>query len=314
MMRTLGTTSLKVFPLCLGGNVFGWTADEAASFDVLDAYSGAGGNFVDTADTYSSWVPGNAGGESETILGRWMASRKNRARIVVATKVGQHPSFPGLSGKNVRAAAEASLKRLGTDVIDLYYAHRDDLSAPLEETVRAFDALVKEGKVRFVAASNYAAPRLAEALAIAKSAGLSTFVALQPQYNLMDRAAYERDLAPLCAREKLACLPYYALARGFLTGKYRDGKKVESARAAGASAYSNERGLRVLAALDAIAAEHRTTVAAVALAWLAARPTVTSVLASARTRGQLDEILPMATLDLSAEEHRRLESASATVD
>ncbi len=310
-MRTLGSTSLQVFPLCLGGNVFGWTADEAVSFEVLDAYAAAGGNFVDTADTYSSWVAGHPGGESETIIGRWMGSRKNRSRIIVATKVGLHPSFKGLSGKNVRAAAEASLKRLGTEVIDLYYAHRDDESAPIEETLRAFDALVKEGKVRHVAASNYTAPRLAEALSIAKGKGLSPYVALQPHYNLMDRVEYERDLAPLCAKQEIACLPYYSLAKGFLTGKYRWGNKVESARAPGASSYLNERGLRVLGALDAIAAQKGTTVSAVALSWLAARPSVTSVLASARTREQLEELLPMATLVLSSEEHERLSRASA---
>ena len=308
-MRSLGSTPLQVSPLCLGGNVFGWTADEPTSFEVLDAYVGGGGNFIDTADAYSAWVPGHSGGESEAILGRWLAARKNRDRVVVATKVSQHPAFKGLSAKNIRAAAEASLKRLGTDVIDLYYAHRDD-GTPLEETVSAFDALVKEGKVRHVAASNYSAARLTEALAVAKKGGLTPYVALQPHYNLMDRAEYERDLAPVCERERLACLPYYALAKGFLTGKYREGKHVESARAAGATQYLDARGLRVLSALDRVAAEHRTTVAAVALAWLAGRPTVTSVIASARTRAQLEEILPMTTLTLTKDEQAELTRAS----
>jgi aryl-alcohol dehydrogenase-like predicted oxidoreductase len=310
-MRAIGSSSLRVFPLCLGGNVFGWTADETASFEVLDAYAAAGGNFVDTADVYSAWAPGHSGGESEAILGRWMAARKSRARMIVATKVGMHPAFQGLSARNVRAAAEASLARLQTDVIDLYYAHRDDPSVPLEETLGAFDALVKEGKVRHVAVSNYAAPRLAEALAVDRARGFSPIVALQPHYNLMERAEYERDLAPACAKENVSALPYYSLARGFLTGKYRPGKTVESARAAAASAYLNERGLRVLAALDAIAAAHRTTVSAVALAWLAARPTVASVIASARTRAQLEELLPMAACTLTAEEDARLAQASA---
>jgi aryl-alcohol dehydrogenase-like predicted oxidoreductase len=308
-MRALGSTPLQVSPLCLGGNVFGWTADERASFEVLDAYVGGGGNFIDTADAYSAWIPGHSGGESETILGRWLAARKNRGSVIVATKVGQHPAFKGLSAKNIRAAAEASLTRLGTDVIDLYYAHRDD-GTPLEETLSAFDALVKEGKVRYVAASNHSAARLTEALAVAKKNGLTPYVALQPHYNLMDRAEYERDLAPVCEREKLACLPYFGLAKGFLTGKYREGKPVESARAAGASEYLNPRGLRVLGALDRVAAEHRTTVAAVSLAWLAARPTVTSVIASARTRAQLEEILPLTTLTLTKDEQAELTRTS----
>ena len=308
-MTKLGASNLDVFPLCLGGNVFGWTADETQSFAVLDEYVAAGGNFVDTADVYSEWVPGHSGGESEAILGRWLAARKNRGRVVVATKVSQHPAFRGLSAKNIRAAAEASLTRLGTDVIDLYYAHRDD-GTPLEETLSAFDALVKEGKVRHVAASNFSAARLAEALAVAKKSGLTPYVALQPHYNLMDRAEYERDLAPVCEREKLACVPYYGLAKGFLTGKYGAGKHVESARAEGATQYLDTRGLRVLSALDRVAAEHRTSVAAVALAWLAGRPTVTSVIASARTRAQLEEILPLTTLTLTKDEQAELTRAS----
>lgn len=305
----LGQTQLKVSRLCLGGNVFGWTANEAQSFAVLDAYVEAGGNFIDTADTYSSWVPGHAGGESETILGRWMAARRNRASVVVATKVGMLPTLKGLAPSTIRAAVEGSLARLGIDCIDLYYAHKDDPDTPLADTVRAFDALVKEGKVRHVAASNYSAPRLRDALAIARREGLAEFVALQPHYNLMHRAEYEGELQALCAAEGVACVPYFALAMGFLTGKYRPGAPVQSVRAGGASKYLDERGLRVLAALDEIAATRGTTVSAVALAWLAAQPTVAAPIASARTLEQLTDLLPMLTLTLSSDEVARLSAA-----
>jgi len=310
-MAKIGTTSLDVFPLCLGGNVFGWTADEKQSFAVLDAYAAAGGNFVDTADAYSAWVPGHEGGESETILGRWMAARGNRDRMVIATKVGMLASLRGLGAKTIRAAAEGSLRRLRTDRIDLYYAHVDDAATPLEETLGAFDALVREGKVRHIAASNYTAPRLAEALVVAERMGLARYVALQPHYNLVHRAEYEGEVAELCAREGLACLPYYALASGFLAGKYRPGVKVESARAASAARNLDERGLRVLATLDAVAAERRTTVAAVALAWLRTRPAVVAPIASARTPEQLAELLPFASLRLTAAEVAKLNAASA---
>jgi len=310
-MTRIGNTSLDVFPLCLGGNVFGWTADEKQSFAVLDAYAAAGGNFIDTADVYSAWVPGHAGGESETIIGRWMARRGNRDRMVIATKVGMFPDLGGLSAKTVRAAAQASLGRLQTDHIDLYYAHRDDPATPLEETLRAFDALVHEGKVRYVAASNFTEARLSEALATSGRLGLARYVALQPHYNLVHRSEYEGGLAALCAREGLACFPYYALASGFLAGKYRPGSKVESARASGAAKYLDERGLRVLAALDAIAAERRTTVAAVALAWLSARPAVVAPIASARTPEQLEELLAFISMRLREDERKRLDDASA---
>ncbi len=310
-MAKIGTTSLDVFPLCLGGNVFGWTADEKQSFAVLDAYAAAGGNFVDTADAYSAWVPGHEGGESETILGRWMAARGNRDRLVVATKVGRWSGLSGLSARTIRAAAEGSLRRLRTDRIDLYYAHADDAATPLEETLGAFDALVREGKVRYIAASNYTAPRLAEALTVSKRRGLARYVALQPHYNLVHRAEYEDGPAELCAREGLACFPYYALASGFLAGKYRPGAAVESARAEGAGKYLDEKGLRVLAALDAIAAERRTTVAAVSLAWLRTRPAVVAPIASARTPEQLAELLPFASLRLTDAEVTKLDAASA---
>jgi aryl-alcohol dehydrogenase-like predicted oxidoreductase len=308
--RRLSNTDLDVFPLCLGGNVFSWTANEAESGAVLDAYVAGGGNFVDTADVYTSWVPGHVGGESEAIIGRWIASRGLRNRMIVATKVGMLSGLEGLAPATIRRAAEASLGRLGIDRIDLYYAHKDDPKTPLEETLRAFDALVREGKVRYIAASNYTAPRLAEALAISSRAGLSRFVALQPHYNLVHRDEYEGELAAVCARESVACLPYFALAKGFLSGKYRPGAKVVSARADSARVYLDERGVRLLAALDAIAAAHATTVGAVSLAWLLAQPTVVAPIASARTVAQVRALLPAASLRLSLTEVRSLEDSS----
>lgn len=309
-MKRIGHSDLEVSPLALGGNTFGWTSDEAQSFAVLDAYAEAGGNFVDTADVYSSWAPGNRGGESETILGRWMKSRTNRRRVVVATKVGQLAGREGLSAKTIRAAAEDSLRRLQTDVIDLYYAHIDDQATPLEESLGAFDQLVREGKVRWIAASQYTAPRLEEALAVSKQSGFARYVALQTHYSLVHRAGYEGALADLAVREGVATIPFWGLAKGFLTGKYRPGKQVESARKEGASAYLDERGLAVLGALDAIAAAHDTTVAAAALAWLAAQPGVAVPLASARTPEQLSELLPVRQLVLTSDELERLRAAS----
>jgi aryl-alcohol dehydrogenase-like predicted oxidoreductase len=306
-MPRLGRSDLEVFPLCLGGNVFGWTATEQDSFAILDAYAAAGGNFIDTADSYSAWVPGHVGGESETIIGRWMSARRNRGQMIIATKVGRCPGRLGLSAKNIRAGAEASLKRLGVDRIDLYYAHADDPTTPLEETLREFDALIREGKLRCIGASNFTAERLSAALATSAREGLARYVALQPHYNLVVRDEYEGSLSEVCAREGVACVPYFALAKGFLTGKYRTGTTVESARAEGARKYLDARGQRMLAALDDIAAAHQTTVAAVSLAWLRDRPTVVAPIASARTVAQLSELLPMASLTLTADETRRLE-------
>jgi aryl-alcohol dehydrogenase-like predicted oxidoreductase len=306
-MPRLGRSDLEVFPLCLGGNVFGWTATEQDSFAILDAYAAAGGNFIDTADSYSAWVPGHVGGESETIIGRWMSARRNRGQMIIATKVGRCPGRLGLSAKNIRAGAEASLKRLGVDRIDLYYAHADDPTTPLEETLREFDALIREGKLRCIGASNFTAERLSAALATSAREGLARYVALQPHYNLVVRNEYEGSLSEVCAREGVACVPYFALAKGFLTGKYRPGTTVESARAEGARKYLDARGQRMLAALDDIAAAHQTTVAAVSLAWLRDRPTVVAPIASARTVAQLSELLPMASLTLTADETRRLE-------
>lgn len=307
---SLGRTDLQVFRLCLGANVFGWTADEEASFAVLDAYVGAGGNFIDTADSYSAFAPGNVGGESEAVLGRWLAARGNRDRIVLATKVGKKPGLEGLAPGTIRRALDESLARLQTDYIDLYYAHADDEDTPLEETLGTFDALVNEGKVRYIAASNFTAPRLEEALRVSERDGLAAYVAIQPHYSLVEREEYEGPLADVAMRAELACLPYWGLARGFLTGKYRGDTQVDSPRAPAASRYATERGLRLLDTLDEVAAGHDTTVAAVALAWLAARPGVTTPLASARNPQQLADILPAAELQLSAAEVERLAAAS----
>ncbi|MFF8769834.1 aldo/keto reductase [Kitasatospora sp. NPDC015120] len=307
----LGDSELSVFPLSLGGNVFGWTADEAESFAVLDAYAAAGGNFVDTADVYSCWVPGNTGGESETIIGKWLRSRGNRDSVVVATKVGLHPEARGLGAATIKASAEGSLRRLGVDHIDLYYTHQDD-DTPVEEFVTALDALVREGKVRAVAASNIGADRLAEALAFAGREGLTAYTAVQPHYNLVSRGTFEGPLADVVAEHGLATVPYYALASGFLTGKYRLGAEVASARAEGAGRYLDDpRGPKVLEALDTVAAEHGVEPATVALAWLAARPTVVAPIASARTVAQLPPLLAAAALELTPAQTALLDAASA---
>ncbi len=283
-LRTLGSSDLDVFPLALGGNVFGWTADRAASFAVLDAYTAAGGNFIDTADVYSAWVEGNKGGESETLIGEWLAARGNRSDVIVATKAGAHPEFTGLAPETIKSAADASLRRLGTDYIDLYYTHYDDPSVPVEEIIGTLDELVAAGKVRAIAASNITPERLQESLDFSDREGLARFVALQPHYNLVSRDTYEGRLQEVASRSGLAAVPYYALASGFLTGKYRPGTRVESARSGRAEEYAGtERGGRVLAALDEIAEAHEAEVATVALAWLAAQPTVAAPIASART-------------------------------
>jgi aryl-alcohol dehydrogenase-like predicted oxidoreductase len=309
-MVKIGSSDLEVSRLCLGGNVFGWTADRDTSFAVLDAYVAAGGNFVDTADSYFWRAPGNSGGESETIIGEWMESRGNRDAVVVATKVGSWPERKGLSAKNIAEAVDDSLRRLRTDYIDLYYAHRDDPGTAQEETADAFDALVRAGKVRAIGASNFTAERLRSALEISARDGLASYVALQPHYNLMEREDYENALAPVVSGEGLGCMPYYALAKGFLTGKYRPGTQVVSSRAEGALAYLDDRGRAVLAVLDEIAAGHRVPVAAVALAWLADEPTVTSPIASARTPEQLADLVPMLELHLTEDERRLLAHVS----
>ncbi|GHF45023.1 NADP-dependent aryl-alcohol dehydrogenase [Streptomyces mashuensis] len=309
---TIGIGSLEVHPLALGGNVFGWTADEKESFAVLDAYADAGGNFVDTADIYSAWVPGHRGGESETIIGAWLAARGHRDDVVVATKVGGgHPEPRGLSAAAIRTGAEESLRRLRTDRIDLYYTHFDDPSVPVEEVITTLDGLVKEGKVREIGASNISAERLAASLEFSDASGLAKYVALQVQYNLVSRETYEGALAEVAARHGVAAVPYFALAQGFLTGKYRPGAHVDSARAGRAAAYGDTpRGRAVLAALDQVAAAHDTEPATVALAWLAARPTVATPLASARTTDQLPALLALTELHLTEDELALLTAAS----
>jgi aryl-alcohol dehydrogenase-like predicted oxidoreductase len=312
-VERVSRTDLDVYEICLGGNVFGWTADRDDSFAVLDAYLDAGGNFIDSADGYSSFVPGHVGGESESMLGEWLAARPGaRDRIVLATKVGKHPEFKGLAADNIRAAADASLSRLGTDRIDLYYAHQDDPEVPLTETLGAFAELIEMGKVRHVAASNYSAPRLAEALRVADAEGLPRYVALQPHYSLVERGEFEGPLQDLCRDEELAVFPYWGLARGFLTGKYRPGgEDVDSPRAGAASQYlEDERGPAVLEALDQVAAAHSAAVAAVALAWLRAQPAVLAPIASARNTGQLGPLIAAAGLELSPAELELLETAS----
>jgi aryl-alcohol dehydrogenase-like predicted oxidoreductase len=308
----IGTSDLDVSRLCLGGNVFGWTADRDTSFAVLDAYAAAGGNFIDTADSYMHHVPGNSGGESETIIGDWMAERGNRDDMVIATKVSSLPTRKGLGPANIAAAADDSLRRLRTDRIDLYYAHRDDESVPQADYLGAFDELVGAGKVRAIGASNFTADRLRSALEISAKEGLAAFVALQPHYNLLERSGFEGALAPLLAAEGLSCLPYFGLAKGFLTGKYRPGAaEVDSVRAKGAAEYLDDRGLAALAALDEVAAAREVPVAAVALAWLADQPTVAAPIASARTPEQLAELLPLLDLHLTPAELDRLSAATA---
>ncbi|WP_030811659.1 aldo/keto reductase [Streptomyces sp. NRRL S-337] len=308
--RALG--SLSVSPLSLGGNVFGWTADEAESFAVLDAYVAGGGNFIDTADVYSAWVPGNKGGESETVLGNWLASRGNRDDIVIATKVGAHPDYKGLSAATIKSAVEESLTRLRTDYIDLYYTHYDDESVEVGEFLTALDDLVRAGKVREIGASNISAQRLEESLAFSDREGVARYVALQPHYNLVSRDTYEGELADVAARNGVSAVPYYALASGFLTGKYRPGAAVDSARSGKAAQYlATDRGPRVLEALDTVAAAHGAELATVALAWLAAQPTVAAPIASARTTAQLAPLLAVTDLTLTDPELTLLNEASA---
>ena len=298
-MIKLANTDLTVYPLCLGGNVFGYSADKQNSEAVLSFYADNGGNFIDTADMYSQWAPGHIGGESETIIGDWMAKRGNRQKIIIATKVSKLDTRPGLKATNIKAACDESLKRLKSDYIDLYYAHQDDLDTPIEESLGAFDELIKAGKVRYIAASNFTPERLQESLDISKANGLSSYIASQDQYNLLDRE-YEKGLMPTIAKNGLSQIPFYGLARGFLTGKYRPGVSVESVRASGvASNYANERGWNLLSKLDQIAKDKKTTVAAISLAWLRAQPTVATPIASATKLEQIKEIMPIVELEPS---------------
>ena len=313
-LRSLGRSGLSVAPLCFGGNVFGWTADEATSHALLDRYVDAGGNFIDTANVYSAWVPGHAGGESENVIGRWLKKRGDRKDVIVATKVGM--DMPGLGKGLTRAqierGAEESLRRLQVERIDLYYAHEDDPNTPLDETLDAFDRLVAAGKVRAIGASNFKAERLEAALQHSERAGKARYECLQPLYNLMDREAFESSLAPACARQGVGVCPYFSLASGFLTGKYRRPEDAAGrARAGGVKRHFTDRGWRVLDALDATARRFESTPAAVALAWLMAQPTVTSAIASATTLAQLDELIGSTGLRLDAEALQALGAASA---
>ena len=300
MRVALGRTELQVHPLCLGGNVFGWSANAAQSQEVLSAYESAGGNFIDTADMYSRWHTGNVGGESETIIGDWMRARGNRNEMVIATKVAKLATRTGLSAANIAAAAEDSLRRLGTDYIDIYYAHHDDEEIPLEESLTAFNELVSAGKVRYLAASNYSAARLEEALKISRELGMSEYLLLQPNYNAIVRNEYEGDLMAVAVKEDIPVLPYFSLAAGFLTGKYQPGVEVDSVRAGDMPDYKNDRGWAILNAITEIAKQENTSIAAVALGWLRAQPGVVTPIASARTTEQLAEILPV--VELSAEQ------------
>jgi aryl-alcohol dehydrogenase-like predicted oxidoreductase len=303
-MIKLANTDLTIYPLCLGGNVFGYSADKENSEAVLTFYADNGGNFIDTADMYSQWAPGHIGGESETIIGNWMKKRGNRDQIIIATKVGKLDTKPGLSPSNIISACEDSLKRLGSDYIDIYYSHQDDLDTPIEQSLRAYDSLIKAGKVRYIAASNFTSERLQESLDISKELNLASYIASQDQYNLMDRD-YENSLMPTLKSNGLSQIPFYGLARGFLTGKYRKGKTVESIRFNGvATNYANDRGWAILEKLDQIARDKNTSVAAVALAWLRAQETVSAPIASATKLEQIKEIMPI--VELSSQELQAL--------
>lgn len=312
-MTRLGRSDLDILPLSLGGNVFGWTADRDTSFAVLDAFHAGGGNFIDTADGYSAWVPGNSGGESETLIGEWLVSRKP-SNVVVATKVSTHPDFRGLSAANVRAAAEASLQRLGVDTIDLYYAHFDDAETPLEETVAAFGDLVSDGLVRHVAVSNYTAERIREWVSLAEASGVALPVAIQPHYNLVHRTDVERDIVPVAEQYGMSLVPYFALASGFLTGKYRTADATgDSPRAEGAAKLATPAGLALIDALEEVGHAHGASIATTALAWLRAQPAVAAPIASASKVEQVADLLASARLELSADELAHLSRASDAV-
>jgi aryl-alcohol dehydrogenase-like predicted oxidoreductase len=313
-LRDLGRSGLRVAPLCLGGNVFGWTADEPASFAVLDALIDAGLNFVDTADVYSVWVPGHRGGESETVIGNWLQRRRRREDIVIATKVGMQmaPDRKGLSAAHIARSVEDSLRRLQTDHIDLYFSHCDDSTVPFEETLGAYQKLIAAGKIRAIGASNYTAPRLAQALEVSRKNALPRYEVLEPLYNLYARSEYETELEPLCLKEKLGVVTYFALASGFLSGKYRTpADAVKSARGKGVvEKYLNARGLKILAALDDVAKRRRSSPAGVALAWQIARPSIVAPIASATNVEQLNELVAATRLNLDDADIEQLNAAS----
>jgi len=311
--RKLGQSVLEVAPLAFGGNVFGWSVDEKQSFALLDAFVDHGFNLIDTADAYSAWVPGNKGGESETIIGKWLKASGKRDKVLIATKVAKWQQHPGLSPININEAADDSLRRLGVDHIDLYQAHEDDPKTPLAETLHAFAGLIQKGKVRVIGASNYSAERFADALKTSQAEGLPRYESMQPEYNLMDRKAYEAHMEPVILKERVGVISYYSLASGFLTGKYRSEADLAKSAARGGAAkkYLNARGKKVLDALDEVAGRHNGKPVEVALAWLMARPGITAPIASATTVEQLGEIARAAELNLSREDISLLDQASA---
>ena len=320
LMRRLGRTGLRVAALCLGGNTFGWTTDQKASEAVLDAYVEAGGNFIDTADVYSRWVPGHKGGESEDVLGKWMKARGNRRGVIIATKVmgpmGPGPNDTGLSRQHIVEGVEDSLRRLQTDFIDLYQAHWDDRDTPLEETLRAFDDLIRQGKVRYIGASNYHAWRLTRALWESDRRAFARYESIQPKYNLVFRDEYERELEPLCLEQSIGVIPYSSLGSGFLSGKYHRGRELpKTARAANVEKiYMTDRGFTVLEAVEKVAAASGATAAQVALSWLAHRPGITAPIASATSVAQLKELLSGIELHLDSDARAALDRASAWTD
>jgi aryl-alcohol dehydrogenase-like predicted oxidoreductase len=312
--RKLGNSGLEVAPLAFGGNVFGWTVDEPTSFALLDAFVEAGFNLIDTADMYSTWVKGNNGGESETIIGKWLKRSGTRAKVVIATKVGKEmgPNRNGLSKTYIRQAVEDSLRRLQTDCIDLYQSHADDPETPLEETLEAYDQLIKQGKVRAIGASNYSAARLAQSLEVSEKTGYPRYESLQPLFNLYDRVDYEKELEPLCREQGLGVISYFSLASGFLTGKYRsEDDLTKRARGNFVKKYLNARGFAIIEALDKVAQEHNMTPAQVALAWLIAHPSITAPIASATNLEQLNELIEATTIELNPSVIDLLNQASA---
>lgn len=314
-MRSLGSSNLRVAPLALGGNVFGWTADKKTSFEILDAFVDFGFNLIDTANIYSTWVPGNKGGESESIIGEWIKKSRKRDLVCIATKVGMEmPGFKGLTKDQIVRSVEESLMRLQTDIIDLYQAHEDDPKTPLEETLGAFDQLVKQGKVRFVGASNYDAERLDQALSISQHLGITSYVSLQPYYNLYDRERFEQNLEQLCLEKQLGILPYFSLANGFLTGKYRSKKDLnKSPRGSSVERYLDDRGMKIINALDAISTAHQVVPAVIALAWLLQRKGINAAIASVTSVKQLAELAKVGQIRLYSEEIIKLDVASSYV-
>jgi len=311
--RKLGNSNIEVAPLMFGGNIFGWTVDEKTSFKLLDAFMGGGFDFIDTADVYSAWAPGNKGGESEVIIGKWMKARNNRSKVILATKVGHDlvPEMKGLSKKNIHLAVDASLKRLQTDYIDLYQSHKDDLTVSVEETHEAYSELIRAGKVRVIGASNFTAPRLSESLAASERKHLPGYQCLQPLYNLYDRQDYEAELEAVCEKNNLGVIPYFSLGSGFLTGKYRTTADLAKyPRGSRVEKYMNDRGMAILKALDQVSAAKHCTVAQVAVAWVIARPSITAPIASATTLEQLEGLMGATRVQLDSESMKLLNSAS----